>query len=113
MARDYVLEARAPPVLLIAGNFGQFCPPNFAPSDWRIPYDDMVEEVVAEEFGGSISLRRSTIDQRSPNHRTSNLYLKLLSKYVYQGQGFDAEDNTLLLPAILPLLHLELLRLRV
>lgn len=114
VARDYRLEAGAPPVLLVAGSsLGNSDPLDFEVSDWRKYNSDMVEKVVEGGIGGGISLRRSTIDQRSPNYRTSNLYLKLLGKYVYQGQSFGAEDNTLLLTAILPLLHLEILRLRV
>lgn len=121
VARNYRPGRRAPPVLTIAGSH------NLHYASWRIPEwklvdDDFTEnflreEVLKMEISGSASLYRwATEHPRTHIDRTTsgppNYYLQLFSKYVQKCCSFDSKDITPLWIAMLPLLHLENLRLR-
>ena len=122
VARNYRPGRRAPSVLIIAGNH------DLHYASWRIPawkearyhftvQNFLREEVLKLEVGGSASLYRwATEHPRTHMDRTTsgppNYYLQLFSKYVQKGCSFDSKDITPLWIAMLPLLHLEILRLR-
>lgn len=127
VARNYRPGRRAPSVSIIAGchNLDHSSWRNL---DWKNPvweengYHSTVknflrEEVLRMEISGSASLYRwATEHPRTHMDRTTsgppNYYLQLFSKYVQKGCGFDSKDITPLWIAMLPLLHLEILRLR-
>ena len=120
VARKYRRDGRAPPVLIIAGRF------DLDYSMWsniyelHEPFFMMVQNLMEQEIGTRASLYRPAIDKRPPDDLASvpsNYYLKLLSKYVYKDVykdcNVDSKDDVMLLTAVLPLLHLEILRLRI
>ena len=80
--------------------------------------EDLKQELVKNQIGEGASLHRWATDSHPWNHmgyKTSGppkYYLELFSKYVGKSCSFDSEDNTLVLIALLPLLYLEILRLR-
>lgn len=117
VARDYRLEGGAPPVLLIAGIYDlKNDPESLPPTREEQRYDEEVESLLMVSLGGSISFYRRATDEPPPNDlapRSSNQYLKLLTKHARTDHSLSAEYDTLPLTAILPLLHLEVLRLRV
>ena len=123
VARKYRLNKRVPPVLLVArvetrvNHFGG----TFARLEED--YDDMVKEALTREKYGSISPYHPASDMHSLKNLapkcfhyldclSNHVYLKLLSKYVQKSTGIDVQSDILLLNAILPLLHLEVLDLR-
>lgn len=118
VARDYRLEGGAPPVLLIAGKYGRARDP-VRIRDQRYDeqcYDEEIEIVLKDSLDGSRSFHRGATDEPPPNDLAStslNPYLKLLTKNVRTDHSLSAEYDTLPLTSILPLLHLEVLRLRV
>ena len=120
VARRYRRDGRAPPVLIIAETFDLDYSFRNNSNDRPESFHTMVKEVIEQEIGTGISLYHSAIDKRPPNHLASvpsNHYLKLLSRYVYKDVykdcNVDSKDDVMLLTAILPLLHLESLRLRI
>ena len=115
VARDYRRQQHAPAVLVIAGCFDLHF--GFSRSNEKLnkPYYRILEEVVKQEMSVDTSLFRSTVDRVLPNNLASvpsNYYLKLLSKNVYKDCYIDSEVDAILLIAVLPLLRLEILRLR-
>lgn len=117
VAQNYRHEDYAPPVLIIAGRFDlENRIEKTKPAERHLTYLDMVKEVVKDEIGESGSLYRRFMERHPPVDWASvplNNYLRLLSKHL--GRGYDLVQgyNALLLVAVLPLLHLETLRLRV
>lgn len=80
------------------------------------PYDRLVEEAYSRGTSGSLLPCRSAIDKFSQSKLesvSSNQYLNLAKKYVLDHNGIDAEGDALLFIAMLPLLHMEVFRLRV
>lgn len=115
VARDYRCERHAPPVLVIAGCIDLHS--SFSSKDRELDeqYHWIFDKIVNEEISGGTSVFRSTINKRSPNSlesMSSNYYLKLLGKYFHKKSYVGLEDDTSLLIAVLPLLRLEILRLR-
>ena len=115
VARDYRRERHVPPVLVIAGRFDLYC--GFSSFDEKPDeaYHRILKEVINQEIGGDISLFRSAIDRISAHDLgsvPSNHYLKLLGKYFDKDCYVDCEVDAILLIAVLPLLRLEILRLR-
>ena len=113
VARNYQSRGDGPPVLFVAGNFDDRI--GIAPDKWEQRYRDMVEEDLKGEIGGSVSFSRLAIETRSPDDLasiSSNQYLNLLSHHIQKDHNTDPEDDGLLLNAMLPLLKLEILRLR-
>lgn len=119
IAQEYRRERHAPPVLVIAGSFdldlGFWIDDNALDQ----PYHRIIDEIVHWEVSGGTSIFRSAIDRvplNDPASVPSNYYLKLLSKYVYEDcchdSEVDTEVDTTLLIAMLPLLRLEIFRLR-
>ena len=124
VARNYRRKGHVPPVLLIVGDsslrFGPWKGGNVFQSrndELSSRYEEMVEEIMRREMSGSASLYSSAVGKSPPNDLSSvpskHYYLKLLSRYVHTDCDIDSEDDILLLTAMLPLLRLELLRLRV
>lgn len=114
VTRQYRLEGHAPPVLLIAGNCNFYdLNPDIAFIHGRSDhvYRDTAKEMFEEEIGGGESLHHWRPDVSASAQ--SNKYLKLLSKYDLKDCNVDLEDDTMLLSAMLPLLHMETLRLRI
>ena len=127
VARNYRPGRRAPSVLIIAGShhlhYASWRHLDWNNLDWKeTGYDTTVqnflkEEVLKMEISGSASLYRWAIEHpRTHMVRTTsgppNYYLQLFSKYVQKSCSFDLKDITPLWIAMLPLLHLEILRLR-
>ena len=114
IAQDYRRERHAPPVLVIAGFFNLKL--GFIDDDeLDKPYYRIFNEIMNREISGGTSLFRSAIDRvtsNDPGSVPSNYYLKLLSKYVHKDCYVDTEVDTILLIAVLPLLRLEIFRLR-
>ena len=119
IAQEYRRERHPPPVLVIAGSFDMDM--GFWIDDRALdqPYHGIVNDEVHWEFSGGTSLFRSATDRVLTNDLASvpsNYYLKLLSKYVYKDcyddAEVDTEFDTILLIAVLPLLRLEIFRLR-
>ena len=118
IARNYRSDADTPPVLLVAGKFGLRADPNKYPYPWYHTYTQEVQEALEHSLGESISFRRpaTATDDPSPNNLVStsaNQYLKLLTEQRLKDHAFSAEYGALLLTAMLPLLNLQVLRLRV
>ncbi len=115
VARDYQLGGDAPPVLLVAGNYDLMSKLNrYSRSEQ--PYHKLVEEVLERGINGRMLPYRSATDKCSPNSLApilSNQYLRLLSEHFRKDHSSGAEGGALLLTAVLPLLHLEILRIRV
>ena len=115
VAQDYRRERHVPPVLVIAGCFELYCGFSWVHEKPDEAYHRVLKEVMNQEIGGDISLFRSAIDRISPNvleSVPSNYYVKLLSKYFDKDCYVDCEVGSILLTAVLPLLRLEILRLR-
>ena len=127
VARNYRPGRRAPSVLIIAGShnlhYASWRNPDWEYPDWREARYHLTvktflrEEILKMEISGSASLYRwATEHPRTHMDRTTsgppNYYLQLFSKYVQKGCSFDSKDITPLWIAMLPLLHLEILRLR-
>lgn len=127
VARNYRPGRRAPSVLIIAGSHNLDYA-SWSDLDEKNPvweeagYHSTVqkflrEEVLRMQISGSASLYRwATEHPRTrmdrPTSGPPNYYLQLFSKYVQKGCSFDSKDITPLSIAMLPLLHLEILRLR-
>ena len=113
VARKYRPEGRAPPVLLIAGKFGLHDRLYDGQQDYQ--QSSLVKETFEEEIVESPSHYRGTINRRPPDTlaSVSSNYVELLRKQALQGCGLILEEDTVLLNAILPLLYLEILRLRI
>lgn len=115
VARDYRRERDAPPILIIAGYFDLRSRSRFYLSGRHNSYFDILKRVIDQEISGRTSFFRSAIDRAPADDlasMSSNEYLTLLSRYVYKGCYIDSDFNFILLIAVLPLLHLEILRLR-
>ena len=117
IARDYRADRGPPPVLVIAGDF-DLCYRTWTKREttWEETYVDMVKETLNGETGGSTSLYRWATQRRSLNDIASvpsNHYLKLLSRHVHKDCNAGFNNDALLLIAVLPLLHIEILRLRI
>ena len=122
VARNYRPGRRAPSVLIIAGSNDLHYASwkNLDVKEARYPFtvrNFLREEVLKMEISGSASLYRwATEHPRTQVDSTTsgppNCYLQLFSKYVQKGCSFDSKDITPLWIAMLPLLHLEILRLR-
>ena len=124
VARNYREQAPAPSVLIIAGNedlyYRTWGPNDISQGPYRYEVEEVLKQGLLEsEIGEGASLHRWAADTHPRNqmdYMTSgppNYYLKLFSKYVEENCSFDSEDITPLLIAMLPLLHVEILRLRV
>lgn len=117
MTRNYQFEGDAPPTLLIAGKPDLL----FEYDDESLEWQEMelrkgIEEVLSWGPSGSMLPCRSAIDKLSQSDAeslSSSQYVNLANKYVQDNNGVDAEEVDPLLIAMLPLLHLEALRLRV
>ena len=115
VARDYRRDRHDPTVLVVAGYFELHY--GF-PIDGEMldkPYNWVLEEVMNQEISGGTSLFSSAFDKVPQNDFvsvSSNYYLKLLSIYVDKNRNVDSEVDVTLMIAILPLLRLEILRLR-
>ena len=115
MARKYRREEHAPPVLVIAGSFDLHLSYWANDSVLDNQYHLILDYVMNQEINGSTSLFSSALDIGSPNHLasvSSNCYVKLLNKYVNEDCHLDFEANAILLTAMMPLLRIEILRLR-
>ena len=98
------LEGGSPPVLLIAQRYDHII---HSTNRWERMYEDMLEELLGAEIGGSKSL---WLTRRSPNSLapiSSNHYVSLIDKNIHQGLGIDEEAQAPLLIALLTLLHIE------
>ena len=123
VARNYVTNERVPPALFVAKVHEGTTDSSTLPPALDEFNDDMVIEALTTEIYGSILPCRPANEMRpladlAPNSsgylgRLSNhVYLDVLSKYVEKGADVDAQSDGPLLNAILPLLHLEVLALR-
>lgn len=123
VVRNYRSNENSPPVLFVAKvHDREINIANFSRAR-NEDYNDMVKEALTSEIHGSISLCHPASDIHLPIDmapelsgyldRLSNyVYLNILSKYFQKGAGVDAQNDGLLLNAILPLLHLEVLYLQ-
>lgn len=117
ISRDYRPHRRAPPVLIVAGNFDlgyRTWTNRDATSDKT--FRDMIEEVLKGEIGGGQSIYRwATHNYPSSDVASlpSNHYLRLLSKHIHKDCNVGLEGHALLLLAVLPLLSIEILRLHI
>lgn len=121
VARNYRPGRRAPSVLIFAGShdlrYASWGNPDGKEARHHFTVKNFLrEEVLKMEISGSASLYRwATEHPRTHMDRTTsgppNYYLQLFSKYVQKGCSFDSKDITPLWIAMLPLLHLEILRL--
>ena len=115
VAQGYGRERHAPPILIIAGYFDQHFGSLKNDENLDQSYYPIVETLMNQEIRGATSLFRSAINRLPPYDLTSTTtyyYLKLLSKYVYKDCYVGSEVDALLLIAALPLLRLEIFRLR-
>ena len=122
VVRNYIPNGRVPPALFVAKvHDGMTDSSSLSPAPYKF-YDDMVIEALTTEIYGSILPCRAANEMRSledlaPDSsgyldRLSNhVYLNILRKYVQKGAGVDAQNDSPLQNAILPLLHLEVLHL--
>ena len=115
IAKQYRRERHNPPVLIIAGSLNlRLSFPNDT-SRLELRYSVIIDELVNQEISWGPSLFGYAIDGVSSNEVGLipwNYYLKLLSKYVYKHCYVDSEADAILLTAVLPLLHLEIVGLR-
>ena len=115
VARDYRRDGNVPPVLVIAGCIDLHSRFSYEDNELDKRFSWIFDEVMSEEISGGTSVLRSTIDKGPPNDLESvpsNYYHKLLGKYLHKENNVGSEDDALLLIAMLPLLRLEILRLR-
>ncbi len=127
VARNYRPVGRAPPVLLVAGashlNYRIWKePPSsflYRSDDRRKTYEEAyskaVVKVLNEDLGDKVSPYHCDVNRFPQGSLVSPVryYLRVIGSYTQKSCRLDSGDDALLWMAILPLLNLEVLRLRV
>ena len=115
IAKQYRRERHTPPVLIIALFFDLRLSFSNDNNPLESQYHVIIDDLLDQEVSWGPSLFGSAINS-VPSHKLgfvpSNYYPKLLSKYVYKDCYVDSEADAILLIAVLPLLHLEIICLR-
>ena len=112
VARNYRSEGSVPPVLLVVE--AVINPKDRIKKVRKMAYD-LVKDIWNEGSGGSLSFHRSPVDKPAPSSlasMSSSQYLSLLDMYFQRIPVINVEEDVLLLVPLVPLLHLEVLRLR-
>ena len=113
VAQNYRLGGRDPPVLVVIEVHDPIDP--FFETEVQPHFHEMFNEFVEERIGGSVKLDRAPSEQCSPDDLAltwPNQTLYLLVKYFQKNHTFVSEDDPPPMAGILPLLDLEVWRVR-